>query len=178
MWDFGEEKSESSYSEKYAEERDALFQDIEEKKKEIFDIIDSYGGSDVSGSIKDLISEGIQMYVGGHVVNFEISDVKELPSDKLKEDVKNQFQEKLNQIKEAINDKLYSLSESYESLKEKLDDEIEKCKSENVKVEMPEIDYEHAKQGLSVVKGSSPYELIWLYRGKYMVNTVDSRYIE
>lgn len=177
MWEFGNQKSNVT-DDKYKKERDDLFAQMEEKKNEIFALVDSYGDTDTTGNIKDLISDGIQIYVGGHVVKFEISDVEELPADKLKQDIKQQFQKKLEEIKNSINDKLYSLSESYESLREKLEDEIEKYKSENVKVEMPEITYDHAKRGLSVVKGNNQNELIWLFRGKYMVNTVDSQHIE
>jgi len=179
MWSFDDKVvNDVNDDDKYKEEKNRLFQQVEEKKKEIFDLIDSYSDSDTSTDIKDLVSKGIKMYVGGHVVNFEISDIEELPADKLKEDVKVQFQEKLVKIKESIESKLDSLSESYESLREKLDDEIEKAKVDNSKVEMPEIKRDHAVRGLSVVMGNVPEEFIWLYRGQYMVNTIDGKYVE
>ena len=181
MWNIPEsadQEQNSPTEEKYKKDKEALFTEIEQKRKEIFELIDGYTDADTSGDMKDLITKGMQMYVNGYVVNFDITSVEELPADKLKEDVKKQFQEKLGQIKEAINEKLYSLSESYESLREKLDDELEKAKTENSKHIMPDIEYEHAKKGLSVVKGSSSDELIWLQRGYYQVKTIDGEPIE
>lgn len=177
MWDFGDSK-ESVAGDKFHEDKNALFSMIEEKKKEIVSIIDDYTDADINSDLKEIISNGFQIYVNGKVVNMEVTDVQELPSDKLKNDVKEQFQKKLVEIKEAINEKLYSLSESYESLREKLDDEIEKAKVDSQKITMPDVTYEHAKDGLSVVKGDGSDSLVWLYRGYYIVRTVDGLPIE
>lgn len=171
MWQFTDAKE--SVSDQFQEDKEKLFAEIEEKKKEIIDIVDSYHDTDTSSDVKDMITNGFQIYVNGRVVNMEVTDVKELPADRLKADIKTEFQAKLGQIKESINEKLYSLSESYESLREKLDDEIEKAKVDSQKVVMPDITYDHARKGLSVVKGQGSDELVWLCRGYYIVRTVD-----
>lgn len=176
MWDIAnyKDQNQSQSEDLYKEDREKLFKEIDEKREEIISLVDQYTDSDVSGDLKKLISNGFQVYVGGKVVNFEISSVEELPMDRLKEDVKQQFREKLEQIKESINEKLYSLSESYESLREKLDDEIRKSKETNDVVPMPDLHTSHAEQGLSVVKGANQDEIVWLYNGYYFVRTVDN----
>lgn len=176
MWSFGNDQEHQEQTEdKYKEDKEKLFKEIDEKRQEIFDLVDQYSDSDVSGDLKELISKGFQIYVGGRVVNFEVTDVEELPADRLKEDVKQQFRQKLEQIKESINEKLYSLSESYESIREKLDDELQKAKDTNNVVPMPDVYERHAAKGLSVVRGNSNDELIWLYNGYYYVKTVDNK---
>lgn len=171
MWCFVE--NENQQEDPYKDDKEKLFKEIDEKRQEIFDIVDQYSDSDVSGDLKELVSNGFQLYVGGRVVNFKVSDVEELPADRLKEDIKQQFRKKLEEIKSSINDKLYSLSESYESIREKLDDELQKAKDTNNVVPMPSIDESYARKGLSVVKGNSNDGLIWLYNGYYYVKSVD-----
>lgn len=172
MWNINNEAQVQS-EDPYKEDKEKLFKEIDEKREEIFNLVDQYTDSDVSGDLKELISKGFQVYVGGRIVNFEISSVEELPADRLKEDIKQQFREKLEQIKQSINEKLYSLSESYESLREKLDDELQKAQETSNFVPMPEVNESHARRGLSVVRGSSSNELVWLYSGYYCVRTVD-----
>lgn len=168
MWEFVE-RDVNPEVEKYNEPISEFQAEAEKTKEDLFNILDGFESSDEKKDLEQIFKNGFSLRVGDREVNFNISDVKSLPVDDLKEEVKQEYRGKLQKIKEVIDQKFSTLSESYESIKEKLEDEYNRVKSENDKFVMPDVNYEHGKKGLSVIRGDEPDSLIWLQRGIYKV---------
>lgn len=179
-----EQKETSNYvEEKYGPDKERLNSEIEEVRKEVMDLINEYENTNDADDtdtdvLKSVLENGLSMIVGDRELKFTLTGAEKSPTDDIREEIKKTYQDRLYKLKDVINDKLYSLSENFESIKEKLEDELEKTKDENSKFVMPDITVEHAKEGLSVVRGADTEELVWLYRGLYRVETIDGKSID
>jgi hypothetical protein len=146
--------------------------DIEKIKKDILKTITISSKVD-----EDIITNGFKVIVGDKVLTYDVVSVENNFVEKeIEENIKKKYQEKLFLIKEAIEQKLESVTVITDTLKQKYTDEIEKLKIENNKTYMPDITYDHAKKGLSVVAGLDN-DLIWLYNAVYQIKTIDNKEI-
>lgn len=129
-------------------------------------------------SIDDVKSEGMTVRIGGRVVKLEITEETTLPEDDIRAEYSEKLTRKLQTIKEKVNEKLSEMSYmveqnrmDYEEKERELNDRLS---SSNI---MPNITYEEAKQGLSVVSDGNG-KMVWLYQGVYWPKFVDGRPID
>lgn len=128
-------------------------------------------------------SEGMTIRIGSQVVKLAVTAEETLPIDEIRAEFAAKLTEKLQMIKGVLNEKMsemtYMVEQNRQDFEEKERELNERLASANI---MPEITYEHAKQGLSLVKGN-PRErgadvLTFLYSGVYWPKFVDSNPID
>lgn len=141
--------------------------DINKKAKEdiefLFAQIDSI-------DINEIKNEEVHLRLGNQVFKLvNVGDIDEsYIEDKIREEYKTRLSEKLETIKRKINTKLNQMSEFVTQIKEDYDHRETKLKSQIANaVSMPVVNMEHAKNGLSVVRGKNSKELVWLVQGVY-----------
>ena len=125
--------------------------------------------------VDDIKTEGISVRLGNRVLKFVVD--KDTPisiEDELKEEYKKSIIKKLTDISKSIEIKVNSMStyisnikNDYEQKKRILND-----KMQNVSL-MPNVNIEHACQGLSLVKGAHADSLIWFVQGIFWPKYVD-----
>jgi len=151
-----------------------LVEDIKESMDNVMDNI----------NIDDIKSEGMTVRIGGRVVKLEITEETILPEDEIRAEYSRKLTEKLQTIKSVLNEKMsemaYMVEQNKQDYEEKERELQQRLTDSNL---MPDITYEQAKNGLSVVKGSvdrddEPDTLTWLYQGVYWPKFVDGRPIE
>jgi hypothetical protein len=135
-------------------------------------------------NIDDIKSEGMTVRIGGRVVKLEITEETILPEDEIRAEYSRKLTEKLQTIKSVLNEKMsemaYMVEQNKQDYEEKERELQQRLTDSNL---MPDITYEQAKNGLSVVKGSvnrddEPDTLTWLYQGVYWPKFVDGTPIE
>jgi len=176
MWDFIESENQE-IGQELKEDIEETQNIIENRKKEILDIIENNVNFDKHPETKELLSDGITMLVGNKKVKFEISDVEDVPTDEIYKQVKKLYQEKLYEIWEKINSKIDPLSEEIENMKEKLSHEVKKSKDLNKNRKMPEMNVSHISQGLSVAPGVDEREIYWYVDGIFRIDSIDGKSI-
>jgi hypothetical protein len=151
-----------------------LVEDIKESMDNVMDNI----------NIDDIKSEGMTVRIGGRVVKLEITEETILPEDEIRAEYSRKLTEKLQTIKSVLNEKMsemaYMVEQNKQDYEEKERELQQRLTDSNL---MPDITYEQAKNGLSVVKGSvnrddEPDTLTWLYQGVYWPKFVDGTPIE
>jgi len=123
-------------------------------------------------NIDNIKSEGMTVRIGGRLVKLEFTEETSLPEDEIRAEYSAKLTEKLQAIKNVVNKKISEMSYMVEQ--NRIDFE-EKERNLQVRLSsanlMPDITYEQAKAGLSVVKGHPSYRendvLTWLYQGVY-----------
>lgn len=128
--------------------------------------------------IEAVRSEGMTIRIGGKVVKLEITEEVSLPEDEIRAEYSAKLTEKLQRIKEVLNEKMsemtYMVEQNRQDFEEKEKQLQIRLASANI---MPEISYDHAKAGLSVVKHHTHHEgadvLTWLFQGVYWPKYVD-----
>jgi len=127
-------------------------------------------------TLDDIQSQGLTLRIGGKVVKFEMTGETTLPEEEIRKEYAQKLSEKLQSIKSVLNEKMSEMSymadearRDYEKKEKQLNDKLKMAKP------MPDITFEHAKAGLSVVKGSNAGELYWMYQGIYWPKFVDNR---
>lgn len=152
--------------------------DIKKKAKEdiefLFAQIDSI-------DINEIKNEEVHLRLGNQVFKLvNVGDVDEsYIEDKIREEYRTRLSEKLETIKRKINTKLNQMSEFVTQIKEDYDHRENKLKAQIANaVSMPEVNYDHAKNGLSVVRGKSPKELVWLVQGVYWPKYLNQQALE
>jgi len=176
MWDFSESENQE-IDQELKEDIEETQNSIENRKKEILDIIENNVNFDKHPETKELFSDGITMLVGNKKVKFEISDVEDIPTDEIYKQVKKLYQEKLYEIWEKISSKIDPLSEEIENIKDKLSHEIKKSKNLRKNRKMPEINEDHISRGISVVPGEGEDEIYWYVDGIFRIDSVDDNKI-
>ena len=134
-------------------------------------------------SIDEVKTEGMTIRIGGRVVKLEITDEVSLPEDDIRTEYSAKLTEKLQQIKGVLNEKMsemtYMVEQNRMDFEEKERQLQVRLSSANI---MPEITYEHAKAGLSVVKqhyrSDASDVLTWLYQGVFWPKYVDGNPID
>lgn len=149
--------------------------DLNDTMKSIGDAVDGV-------TLDSLELDGVQVRIGGKVVKLEVVSKSDIDYvDEIKEEYRVKLNEKLNRIKGVVNDKFNNIMASVESMKGDITRKERELDSKlrNAKL-MPDVTYEHAKQGLSIVKSNSSSHdaMTWLVQGVYWPKTVDHVPIE
>lgn len=135
-------------------------------------------------NIDDVQSEGMTIRIGGKVVKLQVTEEVILPEDEIRAEYSAKLTEKLQQIKGILNEKMsemtYMVEQNKQDYEEKERELQQRLSEANL---MPNITYDQAKAGLSVVKGHKDYRgeadcLTWLYQGVYWPKFVDGNPIE
>lgn len=145
----------------------------EKKMKDISTSVDKVMGG---LNLDDVKSQGMTVRIGGKVVKFEVTGEVSLPEDEIRAEYAKKLSDKLKSIKDTLNEKMSEMAymadearRDYEKKEKALNDKLKSAKP------MPDVTYEHAKAGLSVVKGAGAGELFWMYQGIYWPKFVDNR---
>ncbi len=135
-------------------------------------------------SIEDVKTKGMTVRIGGRVVKLEMTEELTLPEDDIRAEYSAKLTEKLQRLKEVLNEKMsemtYMVEQNRQDFEEKERQLQVRLSSANI---MPEITYDHAKSGLSVVKNHYRTNggvdvLTWLYQGVFWPKYVDGNPIE
>lgn len=145
-----------------------LEEQIQESKNSMFSSLNDI-------NIDSLKAEGVSIRVGDKLLKFSI-DKEESISDIniIKEDFRNKLNKQQKRIKEKINNEIEKINNYHNSLKiefERKEKELKKKLS--LTQQMPNITYEDALKGLSLVKGHDQDTLCWLVYGVYWPKTLD-----
>jgi len=137
--------------------------EVKSRHKEMLDELESI-------SVEDLKSEGVSLTFGGKT--FKLTDLEIIEEDTVEEKLRKEFKEKLNsqqqRIRDKINEKINQLLIMHQNKQQELDRKEKAMKKKYSSVAMmPEITENHMLRGLSVVKGNTMDELLWVYRGVY-----------
>lgn len=137
--------------------------EVNNRHKAMIEILESI-------NVESLKSDGLQISVGGKT--FRFGDLEVVDDESVEERIRKEYKEKLNQqqqrIREKINSKINQLLVMHQQKQKELDRKEEKLKRKYSQFSMmPEITNRHMIKGLSVVKGDSHNELIWLYRARF-----------
>jgi len=153
----------------------AEVEDIKESMEQVLDA--------TSFDIDEVKSEGMTLRIGGKVVKFEVSEESSIPEDDIRAEYSAKLTEKLQRIKDVLNEKMsemtYMVEQNRQDYEQKERDLNSRLASANI---MPDITFDHAKQGLSLVK-HNPHQdgadvLTWLYQGVYWPKRVAGQPIE
>jgi len=140
---------------------------------EMFGIVDSV-------QVDDIQNEGITIRSGNKLLKLQV--VSEEPiaiEDEIREEFRQKLRTKMQEIKNRLNQKVTEIVESTSRIKAEAERKERELKRQlQQAIPMPQVTMEHAKRGLSVVKGSRQGELIWLVQGVYWPKFVDQRPIE
>lgn len=125
--------------------------------------------------IDNLMSDGLTMRIGDKVLKLNV--ISENMITEVQE-IKDEFRQKLNEqqkkIKEKINSKINEITEYHHQMRMEYRRKEKDLKQILAKSSpMPDVDYSHAQQGLSVVKGGAKDRLIWFVQGVYWPKTLD-----
>jgi len=145
----------------------------ERDKNIMFDCLDSV-------DIDKIQSDGLSIRVGDKVLKLNVVSQTEIPEVF---EIKEEFRQKLNEqqrlIKQKINDKINEITEYHHSMRMEYRRKEKELKDILARsCPMPDITYNHAQQGLSVVKGDGADRLIWLVQGVYWPKTIDQKQID
>lgn len=142
----------------------------EKAEKDIQHIFDKLGGLDVD-KIK---TQGLTIRIGNKVLKFDAISEEESIENEIREEFRNILVQKIKIIRDDVSKKINEMANFVSTIKRD---------SENVRKDyerkiislcsMPEITFDHARKGLSVVKGSHTNSLVWLVQGVYWPKTVD-----
>jgi len=145
----------------------------ERDKNIMFDCLDSV-------DIDKIESDGLSIRVGDKLLKLNVVSQSAIPEVA---EIKEEFRLKLNEqqrlIKQKINDKINEITEYHHSMRieyRRKEKELKDILARSAP--MPDINYVHAQQGLSVVKGDNADSLIWLVQGVYWPKTIDQRQID
>jgi type II secretory pathway component PulJ len=138
-------------------------EEVESRHREMLDDLDSI-------NIDDLKSEGVTLSFGGKT--FKFTDLEIIQDESIEERLRKEFKEKLNvqqqRIRDKINSKINQLLLMHQNKQQELDRKEQQMKKKYSEAAMmPDITEAHMLKGLSVVKGSSNDELVWVYRAVY-----------
>jgi len=142
---------------------------LDKSFNEMCDIID---GTD----LENIRSNGVSVRVGSKIYNLVLSE--EQDNTNIEDIIRNEFSKKVSdqmkKVKEILKNKreessimISSFMEEYERKEKALKDLLKNSSP------MPEVTWEYAKRGLSIVKGYEKGDLIWLVKRKYNPKFVD-----
>jgi len=142
-------------------------------KKEIEDIFGLLNGVDAD-SIK---SEGITIRAGNKLLRFEVVSEEPLTiEDEIRNELKSKLRERIQVIREKVNEKITEMSNFIQERKREYDRKESDLKDRLARATpMPEVTEDHARRGLSVVKGNGAGRLVWLVQGVYWPKYLDKK---
>lgn len=137
--------------------------EVKDRYNEMIKIIDSI-------STDDLKSNGVTLSFGGKT--FKFTDLEIINDESVEKKLRNEFKDKINtqqqRIREKINSKINQLLLMHQNKQEEMDRKEKQMKKKYEEAAlMPDINENHMLKGLSVVKGKSNDELLWVYRAIY-----------
>lgn len=154
-----------------------------ELKEEMDEVIDNVDTGSVS--LDEIQAEGMTIRIGGRVVKLEITEEVTLPEDELRAEMAEKFTAKLQSIKSVLNEKMSEMSYMVEQNRQDAEEKERALQRRLAEANlMPDITYDQAKRGLSVVKGGQGRSsdeadvLTWLYQGVYWPKYVDGNPID
>lgn len=121
-------------------------------------------------NVDNLKTQGVTLSFGGKT--FKFTDLEVTNNDDVEEKIRTEFKGKLNEQQQRIRDKINSKINQLLLMHQNKQQEMErkerrlKKKFEEAAL-MPEINTKHMIKGLSVFKGRSNEELLWVYRATY-----------
>ena len=150
-----------------------IIEKAEKEIKYIFETIDSI-------NIDDIQTKGVTLRAGNKVLKLQvISDNPVSIEDEIREEFRKKLNEQLGSIKGVVNDKISEMSVFVSNIKSEFDRNEKELKDKMDRARpMPDIEYKHGKQGLSIVKGESRDVISWLVQGVYAPKTVDFKILD
>lgn len=130
-----------------------------------------------SFSVNEAKLKDITIRVGSKILKYELVSNTEYDLDKeIRDEYRQRINVKLEEMKSVINAKFNDTLRSLQMTKDEfarkeqmLMDKLKKA------APMPEVTMEHARRGLSIIKGDRPGEIIWLVRRTYWPKTIDGK---
>jgi hypothetical protein len=139
---------------------------VQERKNEMIEVLEAI-------TLDDIKARGLSLNFAGKTFKFQ--DVEVIDDEDLEEKIRGEFRAKLNNQQQRIRDKINTKINQLLTMHQQKQNELERKERQlqeryNNAAMMPDITYDHAKKGLMVVKNEGRHdELLWLFRGKYMV---------
>jgi len=125
-------------------------------------------------------TEGITIRTGNRILKLTVADDQETTiEDEMREEFREKIRERLQEIKSRLNSKITEMVEFTSQIREEAErKERELQRQLDRAVPMPDVLWNHAQRGLSVVKGDGKGRLIWFVQGIYKPLFVDSKPID
>lgn len=155
-----------------------MFDDLESKKQTTISDIEKALSS---VSLDNIRAEGFTIMCGTKVLKLSVTEEKSDSSieDVIRKELSDKLSERLLKIGDVVKKKLDDMTVYVSQIKseyEKKTYEVEeRLKYSNI---MPNITYEHARQGLSLSKGNDKDELKWFYQAVYWPKYIDNSVID
>ena len=141
--------------------------------KDMFTDIDSV-------DVENIKLNGITVRAGNKLVRLEV--VHEAPieiEDEIREEYRLKLRGKLQEIKTRLNDKINDVVQMTSRVRQEAEQKEREMKEKLRRLKaMPDISWEQAKQGVSVVQGETRDEICFLIRGIYYPKFVNERNID
>jgi hypothetical protein len=137
--------------------------------------------ADLEGiNVDELKSNGITIRSGDKLIKLEVALEEPITiEEEIREEFRLQLRGKLQEIKQRLNVKITEMVEMTSRVRMEAERRESDLKTQLRNSQpMPEINWNDAKRGISVVKGNGRGELIWLVRGVYAPKFVDQKPIE
>ena len=131
-------------------------------------------------SVNDIQLNGFTIRNGNKILELKVTNIEDITMEQeLREEFRGKLGDKLSIIKDKLNEKITEIVQYTTQIKleaERKERELEE-RIRNSRP-MPDVTEDHAKRGLSVIKGSSRDELIWLVQGIYWPKLIDKEPID
>lgn len=152
---------------------------MEKEEKIVTDAMSDIDKSLKSFSVKETKLKDITIRVGSKILKYELVSNTEYDMDKeIRDEYSKLLSDKMKEIRGVINTKFNDTLRSLQMAKDEftrkeqlLLDRLKKA------APMPEVTMEHARRGLSIVKGDRPGEIFWFVRRTYWPKTIDGALI-
>ena len=145
------------------------------KLKKIEDDLFSALSKDIT---EDINLGEVVLRIGGKICKLSIVSDSESDTivDNMKREYREKVSEKLSKIGELVNTRLQDYKNVIDSIRNELTRKESEYASKLINlVSMPDITWEHAKCGLSVVRGSGAGSLRWIARRTYNPRYIDRK---
>lgn len=130
--------------------------------------------------VDDFSSKTVTIRLGNKVYELVPSRTDDLDVEaQIRKEFEEKLVEKRMKIKDTVKDKMTEVSALVSSIQDEYDRKERILKDTLAKsAPMPNVTWEHAVRGLSLVKGSSRGEIIWLVKRTYNPKYIDHKSIE
>lgn len=130
-------------------------------------------------NIDDMHSEKIVLRLGNRTYGLVATDDSVVVEDQIRKEFEDKITEKLAKIKQTVTDTMSNVTSFVSSIQEEYERKERMLKDTMAKAApMPNVNWEHARRGLSVVKGNGLGEIIWLVKRVYSPKYFDHKNIE
>ena len=148
----------------------------EYKRKKLAEMIREIDGI----TVDDIQTNGFTIRNGTKLLKLQVTEVEDITMEQeIREEFRIKLGEKLASIKDRLNQKITEVVQYTTQIRmeaERKERELEeKLRRAHP---MPDVFMDHAKKGLSVIKGGGRDELIWLVQGIYWPKSIDNDPIE